>query len=1306
MKRSRNPLPWKILFLLPGLLLALSGAPPEAAVLDQYCQYPPYVLQSKLPSVMLLVSNSYSMSGFAYMNNTSDTEANASDGFVPGHRYFGYFDPDYWYTSTWTKTATKTTSSKPGAAYWHGSFLNWLTMRRIDVVNKLLTGGIDVGSNSSGYQSCGNDNTLFKKYVDDGYYSGSQQSGKTVYAEFTHKTSCTGKNTSGLSLYYYQGATKKAVGSYSVVGDPPTGNGLIQRNLPKAQIGLAFYNEKGDGANITVPTKSAWSSSDWNKLKTPSQYNNEADQPLADALFSIAGYFAQVANADNLVNTTTLGACTSSSPCGPDYAGSGFATRSTASDPFYQHGGLSQCTKGNVIVLTDGEPCSDGNLPTRLAHFADSTLFHCDGATCPAAPGFTASAGPPACISRSGVSQVGREKGSLEDVALWAHTTDLRNDIPNTRSKQNLDIWIVRAFGFSTSNLLKYAAINGSFDDTAGTGKPAVGTYSLDQSYFEADDPYAIERALDDIFRQLLRRATSGTAASVLASGEGSGANLVQAVFYPKRRFFEEVIEWTGTLQNLWYYVDPFFSGASIREDSDHDSDPSYNPVLNLVTDNTILFYFDQTSQTTKVARFANDSNGNATGTPDNTVSFENVKSIWEAGSFLHARSPTLRTIFTAIDNTVPRTHLAFTGASASTLRSYLGAASDTEASNIINYLRGYDDVNGDNVVDFRPRTVPYPANTASDNTVWKLGDIINSTPKIASRVALNTYEKTYFDTTYKDFINSPTYRNRGMVLVGANDGMLHAFKLGRLEFPGDNNWTSYGAKDRARLRNLDTSVPLGAEQWAFIPKNALPYLKAMLDNDYCHLYTVDLSPHLFDASIGAPPAFVADDAARTAASWRSILIGGMRFGGACAPPSSGRANAVDVPATGLGYSSYFAIDVTNPDSPTVLWEFSNPALGFATTGPSIVRINALNGSGVADRTLNGKWFVVIGSGPTGPITDRQFLGKSDQTLKLFVLDLRTGALLRTIDQDNAGATVPNAFAGSMMNSTADFNLDYQDDAVYIGYVKENAGVWNQGGVMRLQTKGDTDPANWVASRVIDGIGPVTSSVVRLQSNTYHTNWLFFGTGRYYYATETTRDDATIGRNLFGVKDPCFTEYNTINPSCTTTVSAADLNTVLDTTIIDESVANGAAFRGWKIDLDTTASVNYDGTDSKNYQAERVITDPLAAATGVVFFTTYRPYSDDCAIGGRTFLWGVRYNTGGVPAYALQGKALMQVSTASVEQLDLGDAFSRAVAGAVSTLHRGGRRSYSLEGVPPTAQGLSILSQPPALKRMLHMKER
>jgi len=82
-------------------------------------------------------------------------------------------------------------------------------------------------------------------------------------------------------------------------------------------------------------------------------------------------------------------------------------------------------------------------------------------------------------------------------------------------------------------------------------------------TYYEADDGYQLEEAMRNALSTMLKRASSGTAASVLASGEGSGANLVQAVFYPRRKFGNDIIGWTGALQNLWYYVDPAFKSSS-----------------------------------------------------------------------------------------------------------------------------------------------------------------------------------------------------------------------------------------------------------------------------------------------------------------------------------------------------------------------------------------------------------------------------------------------------------------------------------------------------------------------------------------------------------------------------------------------------------------------------------------------------------------------------------------------------------------------------------------------------------------------
>jgi Hypothetical protein len=70
----------------------------------------------------------------------------------------------------------------------------------------------------------------------------------------------------------------------------------------------------------------------------------------------------------------------------------------------------------------------------------------------------------------------------------------------------------------------------------------------------------------------------------------------------------------------------------------------------------------------------------------------------------------------------------------------------------------------------------------ASGVRTWKLGDIINSTPSVVSSEPVNIYHLRYNDATYREYISREEYKNRtSFVFVGANDGMLHAFRMGRL---------------------------------------------------------------------------------------------------------------------------------------------------------------------------------------------------------------------------------------------------------------------------------------------------------------------------------------------------------------------------------------------------------------------------------------------------------------------------------------------------------------------------------------------
>jgi type IV pilus assembly protein PilY1 len=343
----------------------------------------------------------------------------------------------------------------------------------------------------------------------------------------------------------------------------------------------------------------------------------------------------------------------------------------------------------------------------------------------------------------------------------------------------------------------------------------------------------------------------------------------------------------------------------------------------------------------------------------------------------------------------------------------------------------------------------------------------------------------------------------------------------------------------------------------------------------------------------------------------------------------------------------------------------------------------------IGDPSQNGKWFAVFASGPTGSIDAnyRQFLGKSDQTLKIFILDLKTGTLVRTID-----TLIPNAFGSSLFNATLDADKGvatsagrYNDDVFYLGYTKKDVTTWTKGGVLRVITKEDTNPANWVLSTVIDNIGPVTSAVTKLQDRAKKNLWLYFGSGRFFYRLGTVTDDATGQQKLYGLKEPCYNTVtgpiNSIDKTCISSITSGIADQTLDTS--SSSLSSTAT--GWSIDL---------AANSGSIGAERVITDPFAVSFGAVFFTTYTPSTGVCSAGGNTNIWAVKYDSGS--EIDLQGLAITQVSTGAIHELDLSTVFTE----------RGGRRTAGILGMPPKGQGLSLLIGPRPIKKILHMKEK
>jgi type IV pilus assembly protein PilY1 len=1305
---------------------------------DAYCQIPPFVAgqASLAPNVLIVFDNSGSMGGsdsdgYAYYNNktygcTAPGGANPTLDSGLCVRFYGYFDPEKMYkvdpgnsNKYLIDTATLDLSSSNGKS---GNYLNYRNMHKVDIIRKALMGGRIV------------DRAAAIKYL-------STDNGKTLQ----HGTIA------------------------------PTG--IVQQLASKVRFGIMVFNNPAEGGHLAkIPSttrvaKIGSSEADLVAALEGADTDPKTSTPIAETLYEGIRYFQAKPSAYN---------------DGVDYG---------TMDPIQ-----NSCQKHFILLLTDGEPNSSQNLPGYSTHPAmngyndgvfnvtewEGRILANDKADNNNSTCFTPNSNYYKCPAGS-ANACNTNSEKVEAVAFYMHNTDLRSEAySNTLpGKQNITLFPVYAFGNGTgTKTLQMAAKYGGYNNKNGNN-PSPNSYPspdsreewdvnpaggdcIPDNYFEAEDGAALEASLMTTMSNILAKVASGTAASILSNSEGSGANMLQAVFFPNKIFENSTeVNWIGEMQNLWYYVDPFIGNSSVREDTDYVSG---NHELNLRSDYTANFYFDTNENVTRV-KLLEDTNGDGVGEVDKgNVPTDDVKSIWRAGKKLFARTAGSRTIHTSINGTSLLTYpiesplqggFAADDSRAASLQPYIQAAdndSNAEAKKIISYIRGTDQTN------YRNRKVSLTAaDTLADWKEWKLGDIISSTPRIQSTFRLNQYSLEtptgYGDVSYYKFINTGNYKNRGMVYVGANDGMLHAFKMGKL--------TITGSDIIGDTRAVLSGTNLGEEQWAYIPRNALPYLKYFTEKDtYKHIYYVDGQTVVSDVAIGScgvgdysdcPKDEIAGD------NWRTVLIGSMGLGGAsklkataaCVDGVDG--TCVKTPifdptdttkSKGIGYSSYFALDVTNQyynvsgelaNQPTLKWEFADPELGYSTSGVAIVKINAKTttaGVTVQDKSKNGKWFAVFASGPTGPIdtTNHRFMARSNQNLKIFIVDLgATGALTLGSNYWVKDTGIKYAFGGSMLPAVIDADrwnpmLDgnYSDDALYVGYTKANSDPltaltkWSDGGVLRVLTKEDPNPANWTVSKVIDGIGPVTTGINRLQDRKNKKLWLYWGTGRYFY----TDDDSTNIRHLMGVQDRCYTSNNNIDPNCNTVVAPGDdpegtgkggVLSFSDLSNNTYSCNTLAGKKGWYTTLWP------ENTDAQ-LAAERSITDAVPMGSGMVLYTTFMPTTDVCKFGGNSYMWALKYDDGCLPPCSSLGetKVMIQMSTGSFEQMDLNDIFACSpCSGCAPQLPPveppeghwdGGREVESgpkMIGKPPTDPPSSIPAfLNPPLKKILHIKEK
>lgn len=827
-------------------------------------------------------------------------------------------------------------------------------------------------------------------------------------------------------------------------------------------------------------------------------------------------------------------------------------------------------------------------------------------------------------------------------------------------------------------NPLWYAAKYGGFEDSDSDNTPnlkiewdkdASGTtgYGVPDTYFYASDPGKLESQLTAALANISKKVSSGTGASILSTtGEAEGATM-QAFFLPTKIDTTSGIElnWLGFLHSI--LLD---SQGNLREDTNS------NQKLDMVSDHIVKMRY-VTGLGTLIDLYE-DTNGN--GIPDDNLAgddfeqvtmgipIENVhyppyqivntwRPLWNAGYKLWEKNPADRIIYTTTDgvdildnptvfNLVSSPTESFADTNKSTLKKYLRATSDSEAQNIINYIRGVDQTN------YRIREM----NVGGTPKVWKLGDIIYSTPTVVAKPAEN-YDLLYADSTYTDFVTEHKNR-RQVVYVGANDGMLHAFDAGFYDTDDHefcDSWTDTNSNGRIDGAECAGGTTLGKELWAFIPRELLPHLQWLTLKNYRHVYYVDLKPKVTDVKIfcGDPnsPTVCIDGQsnAEHPSGWGTILIGGMRLGGKEIPTESG---------IGDFSPSYFALDITDPKyPPKLLWTFRDiNNLGQTSSYPAVARI-------LDTSTGTDNWFMIVGSGPKG--FDKYSNVSSDQNGIVFVVNLKDVSDVTTFTTPDNKAFMANPI-------TVDVSLDYKIDVSYIGETYLSGTRW-EGKMFRLTTANDPDPANWTLSTLVDldagnnDNHPITSAP-SAALDTRGNMWVFFGTGKFWGSDDKSNTDS---QSFYGVKDSCkpwlpggYTCTSTMTnfldvSSAAVTVGGGTVTGVAGVTDWGTLLGTINTRDGWVIDFKSVPGhTSYDG--------ERSLSKPLVLG-GLVVFTTYIPNTtDSCLSEGDSYVYAPFYETGtAYKNYVFTDELLSQPSIVSREKY-LGKGLASGASGVVT----------------------------------------
>ena len=502
-----------------------------------------------------------------------------------------------------------------------------------------------------------------------------------------------------------------------------------------------------------------------------------------------------------------------------------------------------------------------------------------------------------------------------------------------------------------------------------------------------------------------------------------------------------------------------------------------------------------------------------------------------------------------------------------------------------LEFLRGRSDQEVQNGGVFRER-------------VSKLADIVHSSPLFEGY----------------DIDANPGYEY-GVLYVGANDGMLHAFH----------------ADD-------------GRELFAYVPNLVISNMNQLTEPEpnFKHHYFVDMAPFVKDTGPSNPDPL----------NLGKLLVGGL----------------------GKGGKGYFCLNVDDPltmDESTattwVKWEYPNPSSAAAeidNMGYSFSQAFVVRAYTEYAPTNGARWVVIFGNG----------YASASGTSALYILDANTGQLLRMIDTGATGnnglstplpvdidgdARVDYVYAGDLNGNLWKFDLKDPDPAKWgVSHGADTVvidGVVNpaDGEIPAPLFKASGRERNfttWNYTSNTTWDQPITTQPVAVRH--CHTDkagyLIIFGTGRYLSEEDIINDEYQSIYAIwdFGVHPEDYlgpfqrgAVKSFLNPDLEPNVTLLEQKITSVVTNPNDPTQNLLIFSNYDPDWDVTVQdkpkvnvgwfVDLSGfVDANGRSKERIVRDVIIRDNKLIVTSTI-PENDPCEPGGSSVVYEIDKCTGG-----------------------------------------------------------------------------